>query len=477
MKKILSIILTLTLSATVFAQPLPKKLEHNEKMAWWRNAKFGMFVHWGPYCLYGGVYNGFNQRRGGAEWIMNRCKIPVREYRAKACTFNPVDFNAEELVLTAKNAGMKYIIFTTKHHDGFAMFKSNASEFNIVDYTPFKRDIVDELAKACRKHHIKLGFYYSQTQDWCNPGGGTISKEMKEGWANPDSVAIDNFTQENLGGWDCLQRSASLDDYFRKVAIPQIKELLTNYGDVAVMWWDTPHRISKETAAEITAELAKYPQVITNDRLRRPDFPGDYKTPEGRIPHAKDIERVDWETCMNIGSSWGYKSWEKNWKSAETIIRNLNTIAARGGNYLLNVGPDPTGVVPAPALDCLRKVGEWMRVNGEAIYATQRSEIFPPWGECIRKDEKKNSVYYLSVFQWPEDGKLAFDTKYTVKEAMLLADGTKLKFTKTPGGITIQVPTQAPDKIATVVRLELKEKLPAIQLISNTAKAFEIADE
>ena len=239
----------------------------------------------------------------------------------------------------------------------------------------------------------------------------------------------------------------------------------------------TPHRISKETAAEITAELAKYPQVITNDRLRRPDFPGDYKTPEGRIPHAKDIERVDWETCMNIGSSWGYKSWEKNWKSAETIIRNLNTIAARGGNYLLNVGPDPTGVVPAPALDCLRKVGEWMRVNGEAIYATQRSEIFPPWGECIRKDEKKNSVYYLSVFQWPEDGKLAFDTKYTVKEAMLLADGTKLKFTKTPGGITIQVPTQAPDKIATVVRLELKEKLPAIQLISNTAKAFEIADE
>mgnify|MGYP000793919954 FL=1 len=179
---------------------------------------------------------------------------------------------------------MKYIIFTTKHHDGFAMFKSNASEFNIVDYTPFKRDIVDELAKACRKHHIKLGFYYSQTQDWCNPGGGTIRKEMKEGWANPDSVAIDNFTQENLGGWDCLQRSASLDDYFRKVAIPQIKELLTNYGDVAVMWWDTPHRISKETAAEITAELAKYPQVITNDRLRRPDFPGDYKTPEGRIP-------------------------------------------------------------------------------------------------------------------------------------------------------------------------------------------------
>lgn len=477
MKKVLSIVLLLLLTVNVFAQPQQKKLSHDEKMAWWREAKFGMFIHWGPYCLYGGVYNGFNQRRGGAEWIMNRCKIPVREYRAKASTFNPTKFDAEEMVLTAKNTGMKYIIFTTKHHDGFAMFKSKASNFNIVDYTPFKRDIVDELAKACRKHGLKLGFYYSQTQDWCNPGGGTIRKEMREGWANPDSVAIDQFTKANLGGWDCLQRSASIEDYFKNVALPQIKELLTNYGDVAVMWWDTPHRISKEVAQEITDELAKYPQVITNDRLKRPDFPGDYKTPEGRIPKAKDIERVDWETCMNIGTSWGYKSWENKWKDAETVIRNLNTIAARGGNYLLNVGPDPTGTIPAPALNCLKQVGDWMKVNSEAIYGTQRSEVFPKWGECIRKDEKKNSVYYLSVFKWPKDGKLIFETPHKVKKATLLADQSTLKFSKTDKGIVINVPSQAPDKIATIIKLELGVKLPPVQLISNTAKAFEILDE
>ncbi|MDE6822551.1 MAG: alpha-L-fucosidase [Bacteroides acidifaciens] len=477
MKRFLSIVLILTLTISAFAQPRQGKMEHNEKMGWWREAKFGMFIHWGPYCLYGGVYNGFNQRRGGAEWIMNRCKIPVREYRAKASTFNPTRFDAEDMVLTAKNAGMKYIIFTTKHHDGFAMFKSNASNFNIVDYTPFKRDIVDELAKACRKHGIKLGFYYSQTQDWCNPGGGTIRKEMKEGWANPDSVAIDQYTKANLGGWDCLQRSASIEDYFKNVAIPQIKELLTNYGDVAVMWWDTPHRISKEIAQEIMDELAKYPQVIINDRLKRPDFPGDYKTPEGRIPKAKDIERVDWETCMNIGTSWGYKSWENKWKNAETVIRNLNTIAARGGNYLLNVGPDPTGTIPAPAMDCLKQVGEWMKVNGEAIYATQRSEVFPAWGECIRKDEKKNSVYYLSVFKWPKDGKLTFETPHKVKKATLLADKSTLKFSKTNNGIVIDVPAKAPDKIATVIKLELSGKLAPVELISNTAKAFEIVDE
>lgn len=477
MKKLLSIVLLLTLAVSAFAQPQSGKLSHDEKMAWWREAKFGMFVHWGPYCLYGGVYNGFNQRRGGAEWIMNRCKIPVREYRAKASTFNPTRFDAEEMVLTAKNAGMKYLIFTTKHHDGFAMFKSDASNFNIVDYTPFKRDIVDELAKACRKHGLKLGFYYSQTQDWCNPGGGTIRKEMKEGWANPDSVAIDQFTKANLGGWDCLQRSASIEDYFKNVALPQIKELLTRYGDVAVLWWDTPHRISKEIAQEITDELAKYPQVITNDRLKRPDFPGDYKTPEGRIPKAKDIERVDWETCMNIGTSWGYKSWENKWKDAETVIRNLNTIAARGGNYLLNVGPDPTGTIPAPALNCLKQVGEWMKVNGEAIYGTQRSEVFPAWGECIRKDEKKNSVYYLSVFKWPKDGKLAFETPHKVKKVTLIADQSTLKFSKTDNGIIIDVPANAPDKIATIIKLELAGKLPPVQLISNTAKAFEIVDE
>ena len=191
MKRKLSIFLLLCL--TTIGCVGQRSLSQEQKMAWWQEAKFGMFVHWGPYSLYGGVYNGYQQRRGGAEWIMNRCKIPVREYRAKSSTFNPVHFNADSLVLMAREAGMKYIVFTTKHHDGFAMFQSRASSFNIVDYTPFRRDIVDEVVQACRRHGMKIGFYYSQSQDWCNPGGNTARKEMREGWANPDSVEIDGY--------------------------------------------------------------------------------------------------------------------------------------------------------------------------------------------------------------------------------------------------------------------------------------------
>lgn len=452
-------------------------LDKDAKMQWWRDAKLGLFVHWGPYCLYGGVYNGYQQRRGGAEWIMNRCKIPCMEYRAKASTFNPVNFDAEQLVLMAKEAGMKYIIFTTKHHDGFAMFKSDASRFNIVDYTSFKRDVVDELAQACRKHHMKLGFYYSQSQDWCNPGGATIRKLMKEGWANPDSVEIDAFTAAHGGAWDYQQRSRSFNDYFYAVALPQIKELLSRYGDVAVMWFDTPYSINKKQAAEVMAELARYPQIILNDRLKRPDIYGDYKTPEGLIPKMEDIKGADWETCMNIGSSWGYKSWENQWKSSEQIIRNLITIAARGGNYLLNVGPDPQGEIPEEAQERLRALGNWMKVNGEAIYGTTRSELSPEWGQCTRKDAKKNTSYYLCVFNWPENGKLVFECPYKVKSVSFLKNGQPLRYTTAAGKTEIDVKGLTPDAVATVIKVELKTKLPAVKLDYNTTKTFDIVDE
>jgi alpha-L-fucosidase len=451
--------------------------QYDRKMAWWREAKFGMFIHWGPYALYGGVYNGFNQRRGGAEWIMNRCKIPVAEYRARASAFNPVKFDADATVRMAKDAGMKYIIFTTKHHDGFAMFKSEASEFNIVDYTPYKKDIVAALAEACRRHGMKLGFYYSQSQDWCNAGGATARKLMREGWPNPDSVRIDRYTEANGGAWDCLQSDASFEDYFYRVSLPQIRELLTRYGDVALIWWDTPMSISATLAAELKNELKKYPGIITNDRLKRPDFPGDYKTPEGRVPKAEDIEGVDWETCMNIGSSWGYKSREKEWKSPETLLRNLITIAARGGNYLLNTGPDPEGAVPPEAVSRLHEMGRWMKIYGEAIYGTQRSLLTPPWGECTRKDGKEHTTLYLCIFDWPAGGKLPLDFPCKVKRAVMMHDGTNLTVKKTAKGILLDIPLQAPDRIASVIRLDLNEKLPPIPIRSNTARYFEIADE
>jgi len=478
MKRIGLLILLSALLFNVQGQQIaPQKLDHDKKMEWWREAKFGMFIHWGPYSIFGGVYRGHKQSRGGAEWIMNRHKIPVNIYQDTTRTLNPVNFDAESWVKLAKDAGMKYMVITSKHHDGFAMFKSNASKFNIVDWTPYKKDVLDELANACRKHNMKLGFYYSHAQDWNNPGGSVARKIMQEGWANPDSIVINAYTSEHRGSWDPAQQTLSMEEYIDKVSVPQVKELLTNYGDVAVIWWDTPTRMTDEFAAKFEAVLKEYPQIITNDRLKRPNYAGDYKTPEGRVPKMEDVEGVDWETCMNIGSSWGYKSWEDSWKSSEVLIRNLITIAARGGNYLLNVGPDPTGLIPEEAVSRLKDMGDWMKVNGEAIYGTQRSPIHPKWGECVRKDLKNNSLLYLCVFDWPTDGKLKLEANYKIKSATLLHNKSKLKIVKENGCIVVNVPDRAPDKIATVIKLELGEKLPKIKLVSNSDKVFEIVDD
>ena len=473
MKKLFSVLCVLGASLSLFAQA---PLTQEEKMAWWNDAKFGLFVHWGPYSLYGGVYNGFNQKRGGAEWIMNRCKIPVMEYRAKASTFNPVEFDADALARMAVDAGMKYLVFTTKHHDGFAMFQSDASRFNIVDYTPYGRDIVDQVAQACRRHGLKIGFYYSQSQDWCNAGGATARKEMKEGWANPDSTEIDRFTREHHGAWDYKQLERSFDDYFHAVALPQMKELLSRYPDLAVIFFDTPMSITDAQAQEMMDLLKDYPQIILNDRLKRPNYPGDYKTPEGRIPAVEDVEGVYWETCMNIGSSWGFKSWENRWKSSDEVIRTLVTIAARGGNLLLNVGPDPQGRIPAEAQDCLKEVGAWLSVNGEAVYGTQRSGLSPAWGEVTRKDGPRNSTFYLCVYDYPADGKLILDGNYSFRKASLLSDGSPVSFSTRKGRTTLTLPASAAGEKFPVIKLELKRKLPAIQLLSNKDLYFKIAD-
>ena len=473
MKKLIVYLLAMMMTLSVGAK---QKQTPVNKMDWWQEAKFGLFVHWGPYCLYGGVYNGYQQRRGGAEWIMNRCKIPVMEYRAKASTFNPVGFSADSLVLMAKRAGMKYVVFTSKHHDGFAMFKSNASHFNIVDYTPYKKDIVDMVAQACRKYGMKIGFYYSQAQDWNNPGGSTARKIMNEGWDNPDSTRINQFTEIHHGAWDYIQLERSFEDYIHQVSIPQIKELLDRYKDIAVLWFDTPTRMNDTLAKEIQDLLKDYPQIITNDRLKRPNFPGDYKTPEGKVPKPEDVKGVYWETCMNIGSSWGYKSWENKWKSSEDIIRTLLMCAARGGNLLLNVGPDGDGQVPQEAQQCLKAVGQWLKKNGEVVYGTQRSLMYPSWGECIRKDTKNTTVLYLCVYDWPTNQQLFLDKNLNVKEATLLHDSAKLKVKSSPKGTVVDVPKVKDDEFVHIIKLTLK-KLPVVKLQTNSDHFFNIADE
>jgi alpha-L-fucosidase len=455
-KYILFLIVVITAMQTGYSQEVSK----DTRMKWWRDARFGMFIHWGVYSVPAGTYDG-HQIKSIGEWIMNRGKIPVAEYKKFAKEFNPVKFDADAWVKMAKNAGMKYIVITAKHHDGFAMFKTKASKWNIVDATPYGKDVLKQLAAACKKYGIKLGFYYSQAQDWTNPGGAAIRKVTREGWDNPDSAKIDAYTAAHNGHWDPAQTTKTMDDYINNVAVPQVKELLTNYGEVAVLWWDTPVDMTDEYAAKLDSLLSLQPMIITNDRLKRPDFPGDYKTPEQRIPKLNELDNNDWETCMTMNETWGYKSYANNWKSNTTLIRNLIDIASKGGNYLLNVGPKADGTFPHQSVDLLSEIGSWMKVNGEAIYGTKASPLLSmPWGRCTKKENANTTTLYLSVFDWPTDGKLVVPgVKNAIASAKLLANGKTLNTKSTEDGIVIDIPANAPDKIASVIKLIVKGKI------------------
>ncbi|MDF7807183.1 alpha-L-fucosidase [Pontiellaceae bacterium B12219] len=255
--------------------------QHAAKMEWWNAARFGMFVHWGVYSVTGGEYKG-KMPTNSAEWMMNKARIPIAAYKTENVDkFNPSGFDAKSFVLLAKEAGMKYIVITAKHHDGFAMFHSKASPYNVVDATPFKRDVMMELAEACREEGIRFGFYYSQCQDWHHPGG------------------IGNT-------WDDSLERVSFDEYVREKAVPEVRQLLTEYGPIAIFWWDTPRDMSQEAFDSLHSVTDLQPGIITNDRLGE-EYAGDHKTFERRIPR-KAPQGVDWEVCMPISGSWGYKN-------------------------------------------------------------------------------------------------------------------------------------------------------------------------
>lgn len=454
-KILLAVIAFFLIAQSAYSQ---KTLTKDERMAWWREAKFGMFIHWGIYAQFAGVYKGHEQLRGGAEWIMNRSKIPVAEYQEMAKSFNPVKYDPDAWVRMAKDAGMKYLIITAKHHDGFALFNSKASKWDVTDATAYGKDLLKPLAAACKKYGIKLGFYYSQAQDWNNPGGSAARKEMREGWLNPDSAKIDAYTAANKGHWDPAQMTRTFDQYIDEVSVPQVKELMTNYGDIAVLWWDTPTNMTDEAALKLQAALKSQPQIITNDRLKRPNFPGDTKTPEQKIPSQAELDGMDWETCMTMNGTWGFRTSDHKWKSTETLIRNLCDIASKGGNYLLNVGPKPDGTFPQESIDRLKGIGQWMKVNSEAIYATKSSPLSAlSWGRCTRKETAKGTTLYFSVFNWPADGKLIVPgLKNKVLSATLLATKAKLGTAVKGDDLVITLPSKAPDAVASVVKVEFE---------------------
>jgi len=418
-----------------------------DKMDWWKEAKFGLFIHWGVYSVPAGVYDG-KDVEGIGEWIMNRGKIPTARYQAFAKEFNPVKYNPEVWVKMAKDAGMKYLVITSKHHDGFTLFETKASKWNIVEATPYGKDLLKPLADACHKNGIRLGFYYSQAQDWNNPGGAASG-----------------------GHWDKAQ-DGSMDEYIDKVAVPQVKEILSNYGQVDILWWDTPTDMTKERAEKFQPILAEYPNLITNNRLGG-GFNGDTETPEQFVP-ATGFPGRNWETCMTMNDTWGYKSKDNNWKSTKEIIQTLIDIVSKGGNYLLNVGPTSEGLVPQPSIERLAEVGKWMRTNGEAIYGTTASPFsYLPWGRCTQKRNK----LYLHVFEWPKDGKISLPVLNKISRAYLLSEPKKtLKVEKSKSKNTIKLTGNAPDKIASVIVVEL-DSAPEVLPLPSAGKPATASSE
>jgi len=314
---------------------------------WFRSAKFGMMVHWGLYSLPAGEWNGRRMDEIG-EWAQSYFRIPNEEYHALAPVFNPIRFDADEWVKLALDAGMKYMVFTSKHHDGFAMYHSKVSKFNIVDATPFKRDVVGELANACARHGLKLGLYYSQDLDWSHPHGGGY--KTGKTWCNGKAYWTNNwdFTDDNAKNYAIC---------FEEKIKSQVREILTQYGDLCLIWFDTPLTISAAQTKELYQMVKTYqPDCLVNSRIGN-GF-GDYHSCGDNVIPDDDKGDALFESPATLNDTWGYKSFDANWKSAERVCELKEHLNARGINYLLNVGPDYLGRIPAPACDILRTVGE-----------------------------------------------------------------------------------------------------------------------
>jgi alpha-L-fucosidase len=434
-------------SSTVNPYTSETPAQHDARMKWFREARFGMFIHWGLYSQAAGEWDG-KPTSGAGEWIMNDLRIPDSQYAKLVPQFNPVKFDAHEWVRIARNAGMKYIVITTKHHDGFAMYPSALTDWCIKS-TPFQRDPLKELAAACKEEGITLCFYHS-IMDWHHPD--YLPRKPWNDLASPNA------------------------DFEKYVAFlkGELNELLTNYGPIGLLWFDG--NWENTWNYDRGADLYQYirgiqPNLIVNNRVGQDrkgiagtmsgqERIGDYGTPEQTIPANGFGPGADWETCMTMNDTWGFKKTDHNWKSTETLIRNLVDIASKGGNYLLNVGPTGEGLIPDASVERLREIGDWMRVNGEAIYDTTAGPFGKqlPWGRCTTKVEHGNTTLYLHVFEWPADGKLFVPgLQAKVKTAWLLANSSKrLKTKADPEGVTIFVPAEAPDKISSTVVLKIK---------------------
>jgi alpha-L-fucosidase len=442
------------LAAAVFALSQPRECraqaavaaetpeQRSARMKWFREARFGLFIHWGVYSVPAGEWKG---NKGYGEWFLEETHMPVSQYEKFAGEFNPVKFDAKQWVRMAKDAGMKYIVITSKHHDGFGMFRSALTDWCIKS-TPFGRDPLKELAAACKEEGITLCFYHS-IMDWHHPDWGKRRPWNDKATGKPD---MDRYTAYMKG---------------------QLKELLTGYGPLGILWFDG--QWEDAWTRERGADLYRYvrslqPSIIINNRVGKGDI-GDYGTPEQTIPANAEAE--PWESCMTMNDHWGYNKHDQNWKSAATLIRNLVDCASKGGNYLLNVGPTSEGLIPPASVERLAAVGRWMKVNGAAIYATTAGPFKKlAWGCATKKVRPDGTTLYLHVFNWPADGKLLLPSlKNPLETAYLLADPAKKPLTAQAGdlGVTLTLPAAPPDPVCSVIVLEVQGPLDIEPVLSK----------
>ena len=408
------------------------ELDAGERGSWFKQAKYAMFIHWGLYSELAGDWQG-KTHFGIGEWIMNKhmAGIPVDDYRALASKFNPHKFDAQAWVSLAKQSGMKYIVITAKHHDGFAMYDSKASSYNIVDASPFKRDPLKELADECRKQGLGFGFYYSQNSDW-------------------------NEKNANGNSWDFNPKQADFDKYFKEKCEPQVKELVTQYGDLAVMWFDTPGKMSKAHSMALVDLVRKYqPRCLINSRIG--NGVGDYSSLGDMEIPPENVKGL-WECVDTTNNSWSYAWYDQNWKSALQIAKNVISVVARGGTYMLNIGPRGDGSIPENARESLLGAGTWIKNHSMTIYGASAS----PWEKAFSWGDVtvKNNKLYLHIYEWPQNGRIYLPgLSNSLSKASILGSMSKVNVTKEGDWTVVHVSKQQPAGMIPVIQLSYEGQL------------------